>query len=266
MALCAKFASRHLPGPQLATLRFLIGLFVIGAALLRGRRLHVVRYPPLLLRGVFGSIAVLAYFGAIAHLPVGIATLLNSSSPLFVGFFAYLFLREPIAKKTYLALLITALGVGLVILGDQKSGTQLLNRSHLLWCLVGLGSAIFSAAAVTTIRAMRQREGAWEIFCAFCLIGGIVTGIPTLFLWVPLTWVDLGWVLGMGVCAALAQVGMTHALRDVPAVTAVLIMQITPLSTLLLDALLFAQVPTSIGVVGVLVTLLGITWGTRPTS
>ena len=73
----------------------------------------------LLLRGAYGGAAVLFYFLGIAHLPVGIATLLNytrarcsrrSTRPLFLG--------EAITPATLGALALTSVGVVLVIAGD----------------------------------------------------------------------------------------------------------------------------------------------------
>ncbi len=266
MALCAKAASGHLPGPQVAWLRFLVGLLSIGVPLSLGRRLRPVNYWALLMRGLFGGLSVLMYFQAIAHLPVGIATLLNSSWPVFVALFSFLFLDEPLRFRQILALLLTSCGVLLVVLGSpSRAGPAAgvgAGALPLLWGFVGLGSAVFSAAAVTTIRSMRQQEGSWEIFLAFSLIGSLVTGVPSLMAWVPPTQSDLIWVTAMGVCSVMAQMGMTYALRDVRAVTAGIILNLTPIATLLLGIVFFADRPTALGWFGALVTLLGVTWGT----
>lgn len=266
MALCAKAASAHLPGPQVAWLRFVVGLLSIGVPLSMGRRLRPVNYGSLLMRGLFGGLSVLMYFQAIAHLPVGIATLLNSSWPVFVALFSFMFLSEPLRLRQLLALLLTSGGVLLVVLGSPPRAPAAQTAGGgampLLWGFVGLGSAIFSAAAVTTIRSMRQKEGSWEIFLAFSLIGSLVTGVPSALAWVPPTTTDLCWVTAMGICSVLAQMGMTYALRDVRAVTAGIILNLTPIATLLLGTAFFADRPTALGWFGALVTLLGVTWGT----
>lgn len=263
MALTAKTASQHLAGPQLAWLRFLMGALLCLLPLLFGYRLQPQSYRALILRGLFGSFAVLTYFLAIAHLPVGIATLLNSSSPLFVALFSFFFLRERLALRTLLALLVTAIGVALVVLSNAQrhAGTALFQGS-ILWALVGLFSAILAGAAVTTVRSMRQTEGSLEIYLAFCCVGGLLLALPGTATWVWPTARDLLWVAAMGLAAAVAQVAMTHALRDVRAVTAALILQITPVATLLLGALFLDEKLTPLGLVGATITLLGITWGT----
>lgn len=263
MALCAKSASQRIAGPQLAWLRFLLGTVLCLVPLAFGYRLRPQSYRALTLRGLFGSFAVLTYFLAIAHLPVGIATLLNSSSPLFVALFSFLFLRERLAPRTLLALLLTAIGVALVVLGNaqQHAGTALFHGS-ILWALVGLGSAVLAGAAVTTVRSMRQTEGSLEIYLAFCCVGGLLLAVPGTTDWVWPSARDLFWILAMGLSAAVAQVAMTHALRDVHAISAALILQLTPVATLLLGALFLAERLTALGLCGAIVTLLGITWGT----
>jgi drug/metabolite transporter (DMT)-like permease len=55
---------------------------------------------------------------------------------------------------------------------------------------------------------------------------------------------------------------MTYALRDLPAVTAGIILQLTPIATLLFGVILFAERPTPIGWLGALLTILGVTWAT----
>lgn len=262
MALFAKAASRHLAGPQIAWLRFIVGTVAVALPLLRGYRMQPQNYGALLLRGLFGSFAVLTYFLAIAHLPVGIATLLNSSSPLFVALFSFLFLRESLHARTLVALLVTATGVALVVLGNAQGSGPALAQGSIGWALVGLLSAVLAGAAVTTVRSMRQTEGSWEIYLAFCCVGSLTMALPGSLTWVTPTAIDLLWVVAMGLCSAIAQVAMTHALRDVRAVTAALILQITPVATLFLGMLLFAERPSPLGLLGAAITLLGVTWGT----
>lgn len=268
MALCAKFVSTRLPGQQVAFIRFFVGLFAIAVPLLTGRGFHPVNYGPLFLRGLLGGGSVLLYFLTIAHLPVGMATLLNSSWPVFVALFTFLFLDEPLHVRALLALLVTSLGVVLVVLGGQSShgpGDHLpmsLGRDAVLWGLCGLASAILSAAAVTTIRSMRRHEGAWEIFFFFCLVGSAVTAVPSALVWVRPTGIEIVWLVIMGLCSVLGQMGLTYALRDVRAITAGIILQLTPIATLLLGVLIFDESPSTLAWAGAVVTILGVTWGT----
>lgn len=267
MAVCAKEAALHLPGAQVACLRFVLGagtvltLAAIGVLQLRA-------YNPwaLLLRGTLGGGGVLLYFVALSHLPVGVATLLNNSSPLFVAIFSWLFLREPFGVRTLVALIVTSIGIGMVVLGNAPAaGSPVLS---LKWVLMGLGSAVFAGGAVTTMRALRKREGAWEIFLALCVIGGVITGIPTVFEYVAPSARDWFWVTLTGGFSVGSQVLLTYCLRDVPAVRAGLMMQLTPIMTFVLGALWLAEFPSWLSWLGAAVTIGGVSWGmlTRSSS
>ena len=263
MAVFAKRASARLPGHQVAWLRFCFGLVsaLLVPRLLR-RRLRPRNYRALILRGVFGGCAVLMYFGAIAHLPVAIATLLNTSSPVFVGLFAALFIGEKPSLRLTLSLIVAFAGVAMVVLGAGRGpGLSVLRSASIGWALIALGSAVLSGAAVTTMRSMRQTEGAWEIFAAFCLIGGVITGIPTALTWVRPLGDDWQWLLLMSVVSVAAQMVMTYALRDVAAMTAGLLLQLTPISTFAMGVLWLGERPSVLSSIGAAVTLIGVTWG-----
>jgi drug/metabolite transporter (DMT)-like permease len=179
MAVCAKEAAARLPGAQVACMRLSLGAVTVVVLAAGGLKLRPHNLAALLLRGLLGGGAVLFYFVAIAHLPVGVATLLNNSSPLFVAVFSWVFLREPMSLRTLLALLLTSVGVAMVVLGSGSFGG---NRPlEWRWVLAALCSAVLAGGAVTTVRAMRKREGSWEIFLAFCLIGSLVTAVPTAY-------------------------------------------------------------------------------------
>src|SRR3954465_7522131 len=109
MAFVAKMASARLPAPEVAFVRFGIGLLACGVVATR-IRLRLNNGVGLLMRGAFGGAAVLFYFLAIAHLPVGVATLLNYTGPVFTALFAALFLREPLGASTFAALSLTTFG------------------------------------------------------------------------------------------------------------------------------------------------------------
>ena len=260
MAVCAKEAAAHLPGAQVACMRFLLGAATVAVLAASGMIKLQAHYPwALLLRGTLGGGGVLLYFVAISHLPVGVATLLNNSSPLFVAMFSWLFLGEPLSWRTLFALVITSAGVVMVVFGNAPSvGGPALS---LKWVLMGLGSAVFAGGAVTTMRAMRQREGAWEIFLALCVVGSVITGIPTAFEFVWPTRHDLLWVALTGMISVGSQILLTYSLRYVPAVRAGLLMQLTPILTFILGALWLGEFPSMLGWLGSVVTIGGVCWG-----
>jgi drug/metabolite transporter (DMT)-like permease len=257
MALAAKVAARRLPGPEVAFTRFAVGLAGCAVAAVR-RPLRARNKWGLFLRGAYGGAAVLLYFLAIAHLPVGIATLLNYTAPVFTAMYAALFLGEALGRRTAVALTLTTIGVGLVIKGTAPPGALGLGS----WQLVGVASAMLSGAAVATIREVRKTDGSWEIFTAFCLAGVAITAGPAWWSWIHPTAFEWLVLAGVGTLSLGAQLLMTYALRYVRAAVGGVIAQLTPVASLSLGwAFLGERIPP-LALIGATLTLAGVCVGT----
>jgi drug/metabolite transporter (DMT)-like permease len=256
MALATKHAAARLPGPQIAFIRFVIGLAVCGLAATRVR-MRATNKVGLLLRGAYGGAAVFFYFLGIAHLPVGIATLLNYSAPVFTAMYAAAFLGEAITMTTLGALTLTSVGVVLVIVGTAPVGSLGFGR----WQLVAVLSAMLSGAAVATIREVRKTDGSWEIFAAFCAAGAAIAAVPAIRNWIPPRpgeWVTLA---AVGVTSVIGQLLMTHALRYVRAAVGGIVAQLTPVTSLALGWALFGDRIGALALAGAVLTLAGVSVG-----
>jgi len=256
MAVVAKRAAVRLPGPEVAFIRFLVGLLACLGAATRVR-LRANNWRGLFLRGLFGGGAVLCYFLGIEHLPVGVATLLNYTAPVFTALWAALFLREPLGLSAVGALVLTTVGVGLVIYGGAPPGSLGFGT----WQLVGVLSALLSGAAIATIREVRRTDGSWEIFAAFCFGGAIITGVPAARGWVqpsPREWLL---TVAVGALAVVAQLVMTWSLRYLRAAVAGIIMQLTPVAAMVLGYLLYGERAVGVAIAGAVITLAGVCWG-----
>lgn len=257
MAVLAKLCARRLPGPEIAFVRFSVGLLAFAVARTRVS-MRARNKLGLVMRGAYGGAAVLLYFLAIAHLPVGIATLLNYTAPVFTAIYAALFLGEAVTATTIGALGLTTLGVALVIKGTAPPGSLGLGP----WQLVGVGSSMLSGAAVATIREVRKTDGSWEIFAAFCVAGAAITGPPALAGWVRPDACEWALLLGVGLSSLVAQLLMTHALRYVRAAVGGVIAQLTPVASLAIGWGLFGDRLGSLALAGAAITLAGVSLGT----
>jgi drug/metabolite transporter (DMT)-like permease len=257
MALVAKVAAHRLPGPEVAFVRMLVGLG--GCAVARvWIPMRARNKLGLFMRGAYGGAAVLLYFLAIAHLPVGVATLLNYTAPVFTTLYAAFFLGEAVTAGTVGALATTTLGVALVIAGTAPPGSLGLGR----WQLVGIASAVLSGAAVATIRQVRKTDGSWEIFTAFCLAGVVIAAPPALAAWVAPDAGEWAALVGVGLLSLMAQLLMTHALRYVRAAVAGVIIQLTPAGSMLLGWVLLGEKVGGLALAGTAITLAGVSVGT----
>ncbi|HEX5714639.1 MAG TPA: DMT family transporter [Thermoanaerobaculia bacterium] len=259
MAFAAKLAAARLSGSEIAFCRFafmLLPLLVvprIGRKAVEFQRLDLLAY-----RGIFGGVAVLLYFLAIAHIPVGIATLLNYSSPVFSVVFAALFLGERVDRRLLIPLVAALVGLTLTVTGDQATSFH-----FGLWEMVGMASGVLSGAAVTAIRAARRTEGSWAVYGSFSLCGLLATApfalpgfaVPTLREWLLLATV--------GGASVVAQLLMTWAYRWVTNLEAGVISQLTVVISMLLGVVFLGDRLTPVQVLGGALALggvIGVAW------
>jgi drug/metabolite transporter (DMT)-like permease len=252
MATAAKQVSHGMGGAEVAFLRSVFGVLACVTLHFCVRPLVAHNRLGLLLRGGSGALAVYAYFLAIEHLPVGIATLLNYTSPVFTAIWSMIFFHERLARRAYVALGLTTCGLAAVIHGQAPPGTLGFGR----WELIGMCGAMFSGLSMVFIAELRKTDGAWEIFAAFSASCVLVTTPGALSQWrwpTERAWLPL---VAMGMCSISAQIIMTFAMRKVSATLAGIVNQLTPAVSLLLGAALYGDrfgLITSCGIVCVLV-------------
>jgi drug/metabolite transporter (DMT)-like permease len=256
MAFIAKLASARIPGSEVAMIRFAVGFVpILLIPAIRRKSFEWTRLDLLFYRGFFGGTAVLFYFLAIAHIPVGIATLLNYLSPVFAGIYAAAFAGEPLRARIVLPLCVTLTGVWLVVTAGAH-GPSFLGFGK--WELVGLLSAVCSGAAVTAIRVARRTENSWAIFSSFSLFGLIVTAPFALWGWVAPTPYEWLLLVLVGVVSIAAQMLMTHAFRWVQTLIAGVISQMGVVVAMLLGTFFLAERLTPRSLLGTVVTLAGV--------
>ena len=237
MAFGTKVVSARIPGAQAVAVRFATGVAVTGVGWMLGRIvLRPQRWTWLVTRGLFGGTAALLYFMSIERVPVGVATLLNQTQPIYTMMFGWLLLRERPTRAAVLALPLTLSGVVLIV-GVRMNQMRLGGGEAL-----GILSAVLSGVAVTAIRAARRdaRDGrpgdtTWSVFFSFTLFGLVVTAplvLPPLGHWVAPTPREWAWLLGLGLAGVSAQIVMTHALRHIGGATAGIIAQLVVLLTI----------------------------------
>ncbi len=256
MALAAKMASKTLSGGEIAFIRFALMLlpFVVMPRLAR-KALAYERLDLLLYRGIFGGTAVLLYFLAIEHVPVGTATLLNYSSPIFSVLFAALLLGEGVRRWVVLPAAVAFLGVALVTGGLAPGG---LFAHFGRWEAVGLASAVLSGGAVAAIRAARRTESSWAIYGSFTVFGLLTTAPFGILQWRTPNAREWLLLFAVGVTSIAAQLLMTYAYRWVTNVQSGAMAQLTVLIAFALGALLLGEPFAWNQALGCLLTLAGI--------
>ncbi len=132
MAFAAKLASARLPGDQIAFVRFALMLLPLLLPRVARRAFVAQRLDLLAYRGTFGGVAVLLYFLALAHIPVGIATLLNYMT------WAYRWVTNVQAGVLSQLTVVTSMLLGVAFLGDRLTPVQVLGTALALCGVIGV--------------------------------------------------------------------------------------------------------------------------------
>lgn len=256
MAFLVKIATRELPGSQVALIRFLVALApLLVIPSVRRASLKIGRFRPLIIRGLFGGAAVILYFTAISHIPVGVAALLNTTAPIFSGIFAAVFLDERLRPTVVIPLFIAMAGIVLVVQGNATPDEVF---GFGPWELTALASALCAAAAVTAIRGARRTEGTWATVSSLSLFGLVATTPLAILHW--RTPSMTGWLLMLlaGLFGLTGQLLMTWAYRWVETLIAGVITQFTVIVAMSLGVLFLHDDLSGMILGGTSLTMLGV--------
>ena len=214
MSVCIKYASPYFGPLEIVCYRGAIGIVFMGM-LARSRGIGLATTVPMMhvWRNVVGVAALVAWFYAIAHLPLATAMTLNYMSGVWVAAFLIggtLLLGRiaDIRRQGPLVLAVMAAFAGVVMLLRPT-----LAQDQLFAGLIGLISGLLSALAYIQVAAL-GRVGEPEARTVFYFSAGaaLAGGIGMLFFEMhPLNSVHALWLLPIGVLAALGQLCMTRA-------------------------------------------------------
>ena len=204
----------------LALLLLMPWLFTKGIS-----RLHTQRLPLHFIRGLVGVSAMFCMFYAWGHLPLAQAALLKQMSPLFIPVIAYFWLQERIGIKTIVALFIGFIGVLLIINAsaepdviDGVTSNSLSNAEHYNFAImIALLGAILAGVAKVSIRKMRSTETPGRIVFYFALFGTLASFIPAIYVWTPLSVIDVAYLGGIALFSTIGQLLLSRAYGLAPA-------------------------------------------------
>jgi drug/metabolite transporter (DMT)-like permease len=127
--------------------------------------------------------------------------------------------------------------------------------------LAALAAAVFAAASANAIRAVRHTDNASTIYFFFCL-AGLPVVLP--FALTPLPGGLLPWSLAilMSLLAYGGQILMSQAYGTLAVSEAAVWLQLLPITQYLLAVPLLGERVTAPGLIGVLITVAGVAYGT----
>lgn len=246
---------RAIPWPMLALSRALFGLGVaLAVARARGGSLAVHNRATMWERSLFGSLGMLCTFYALTHMPLGDATALLNTTPLWIAVLARVRMGERSSWRVKLALALAFAGVVLV----ERPGLAVGDLTG----LVALAAGVFGAMAMVSLRRLAG-ERVDAVVVHFSAVASVITAALTVHaLTRGARLPDLGaptvaGVMFMGASASLGQLAMTraYALDKAARVGAASFAQV--LLAVLLDVAVFHRAPVAESVAGIALIVTG---------
>ena len=184
-------------------------------------------------RGVVHTAAVILWFHAMARIPVAEVTAIGYLNPVLVTLGAALFFGEALALRRILAVVV-ALGGALIVI---RPGLREVTDGH----LAQLGAACFFAASYLFAKRLSQLAPAGTVVAMMSLT--VTVGLLPLavWVWVPMTAAQLGWLGLVAGFATTAHYCMTRAFRAAPLAVTQPVTFLQLVWATLLGALIFGE-------------------------
>ena len=209
MGVLVKIASIKFSSAELVFYRSLFGLvFIFSYVKIKRLSLKTPYLSKQMSRSIIGFISMVMFFYAIGQLPLATSITLNYTSPLAMATILTFALKEKPRKILIFALMTGFLGVTLLLKPS-------IHHDELLAGGLGLLSGLLAGLVYVHVTQLgRAGEPDWRTvfyFSLVCTIGGGAWMLIHHFN--PITWQDAPILIGLGLCATIAQLAMTRAYR-----------------------------------------------------
>ncbi|WP_300557603.1 DMT family transporter [Limnohabitans sp. Rim8] len=217
MSVCIKYASEYFHTFELVFYRGLIGIFFM-VAICRHQRVALRTPIPLMhaWRSVVGVFSLTAWFYAIAHLPLATAMTLNYMSGIWMAAFLVggslvMGKVQDLARQAPVVLTVIAGFAGVVMILRPT-----IEQNQLFAGVIGLLSGLGAALAYMQVAALGRVGEPEARTVLYFSIGTALTGAVAMLFVGPSDWVwpHVGWLLPIGLLAALGQLCMTRAYNN----------------------------------------------------
>lgn len=205
----------------------------------------------LLLRGLFGTLALYTFFFTLQRMPLGTAVTIQYLSPFFTSLLAVFILKENMRPVQWVWFALSFSGV-LLIKGFNASVS---------WWLLGLGiaSAILSALAYNMVRTLREKEHPLVVVLHFQLFGWVAGAGFSLNDFRMPEGMEWALLLLMGLFTQWGQENLTRSLQAEPANKVTILNYTGVLYAMLFGYLLFDETYGWPELLGTLLVISGMT-------
>ena len=217
--------------------------------------------------GMIGSAGVLlglhfvAWIESLYHTTVASASVLVTTSPIFIAVLGYLLLGERLSRRGVIAIAVSVPGAALIGLGDA-SGSDV--AAHpLLGNALALGAAVIVSGYLLIGRVVRQRRSWLGYVFPLYTVVALTVWVLALLLGAPLF--DQAFYI-YGLCALMAigpsilgHGSFNYALKYLSATILGILTLFEPVGASLAALVLFGEVPGLLAILGMLLVLVGVT-------
>lgn len=204
----------------------------------------------LILRGLFGTLALYTFFITLKHLPLGTAVTIQYLSPIFTTIIAIFLLTEPVKWVQWIFFAVSFAGV-VWLKGFDTS----ISTSHLF---IGILSALASGVAYNLVRSLKAREHAIVVVLHFQLTGTLIGGVFSAGNWVSPNGTDWLYLIVIGLTTQTGQMNLTYALQKEKMADVTILNYLGVIYAMLLGVLFFGEVYSVYSLAGIGLILAGV--------
>jgi drug/metabolite transporter (DMT)-like permease len=161
-----------------------------------------------LIRSLSGLFAMYLYFFTLSELPLAEAVMLSYTSPLFIPFVAFLWIKEPLDKKFIISAVAGFIGILMIL----KPGTSIFNFKGIF----GIIAAFSASFAMVAIRRMSKTESAFKIVFFYTVIASVISFFPAAAAFTPPSADELILISFMGTAGLAGQFFVTAGYSIAP--------------------------------------------------
>lgn len=187
----------------------------------------------------------------------GISGILVSTTPIFSGALAYIFLKEQFSKWNWLSSLVAFIGISIISISKDDYTTI-----NVLGVFIILLASFSESLYFTFQKKYIEKYG----FIAFTLYT-IMASSPFMLIFIPeiindihgATFTSIVSVLYLAIFPTIIPyILLAYIVKSVGVSDATMSLYLTPIVSLLLSYLLLDELPTTLAIIGGLITLLGV--------
>ena len=206
----------------------------------------------LILRGVFGTIALTLFFITLHKTPLAIAVIIQYLSPIFTIIFTSIFLKDKIAYQQWLFFFVSFIGV-VFIKGFDES-----NQIPINYVMVGIISSVFSGLAYLCIVKLKSTDHHLVTVFYFPLISTPIMSILSFFNWKQPSMVEFFYLICVGFFSQIAQIYMTKGIQSQPSGSIMIFKYIGAIFALIFGYFIFDEKFSIQALFGIILLLLGV--------